>query len=96
MSSSPETFSVRLPPELRSELDRFATESKRSRSFVIKEAVAAYIQEHRAYEEAVEEALAEADKGVFVSGEATMKWLASWGSTHVLPAPEADIFPKKP
>lgn len=85
--------SVRLPNDLRDEVDRFARMSKRSRSFVVKEAVAAYMEEQRAYREAIDEALAEADKGLFVSGEAVDKWLASWGTDNPLPPPEPDIVP---
>jgi predicted transcriptional regulator len=46
----------------------------------------------KAYLAAIDEALAEADKGVFISGEAVSKWLASWGTPDELPPPEPDIF----
>ena len=88
------TFSVRLPEELRREVDEFAKATKRSRSFVVKEAVAAFMQEQRAYYAAIDEALAEADNGVFISGEKVMEWLASWGAKNELPPPEPDIFLK--
>ena len=39
------------------------------------------------------EAVAEADEGIFVSGEAIDRWLASWGTDKVLPMPEPDVFP---
>jgi predicted transcriptional regulator len=87
------TFSVRLPDDLRREVDEFAKASKRSRSFVVKEAVAAYMAEQRAYLAAIDEALKEADKGIFISGEAVDRWLASWGTDNELPMPEPDIFP---
>ena len=92
MSAPSETFSVRLPEPLRAELDRFAAERKRSRAFVIKEAVSAYMEEQKAYETAVQEALAEAEKGVFVSGDAVTRWLGTWGTGQVGPAPEPDIL----
>jgi predicted transcriptional regulator len=92
MADSSATFSVRLPDDLRQEVDDFAKATKRSRSFVVKEAVAAYMQEQKAYLAAIDEALAEADRGVFISGEAVSKWLASWGTPDELPAPEPDIF----
>ena len=87
------TFSVRLPEELRREVDEFAKATKRSRSFVVKEAVAAFMEEQRAYEAAIEEGEREADKGVFISGEAVKRWLLSWGTDNELPCPEPDIFP---
>ncbi|MBA3448522.1 MAG: CopG family transcriptional regulator [Pseudaminobacter sp.] len=93
MSGDSSTFSVRLPNDLRTEVDQFATLTKRSRSFVVKEAVEAYMQEQRDYLAAIDEAIEEADKGVFISGDAVDRWLASWGTDNVLPMPKPDIFP---
>jgi chitodextrinase len=53
------------------------------------------ITDDEAYLAAIDEALAEADKGVFVSGEAVIDWLESWGTDNVKPSPEPDIFPRK-
>jgi predicted transcriptional regulator len=90
------TFSVRLPESLRREVDEFAKATKRSRSFIVKEAVEAYMQEQRAYLAAIDEALREADEsGEFVSWEATLRWMRSWGTPDELPPPEPDIFVKK-
>lgn len=88
------TFSVRLPDELRQEVDELAKATKRSRSFIVKEAVETYMADQRAYLAAIDEALAEADKGVFISGEAVERWLMSWGTENELPPPEPDIFLK--
>jgi predicted transcriptional regulator len=85
--------SVRLPDNLRREVDEFARRTKRSRSFIVKEAVTAYMEEQNAYSQAIDEAIREADKGVFVSGEAASEWLRSWGTTNEKPVPGADIFP---
>jgi predicted transcriptional regulator len=53
------------------------------------------IADQDAYLAAIDEALAEADKGMFVSGEAVIEWLESWGTDNVKPSPEPDIFPRK-
>lgn len=90
-----ETFSVRLSPETRRELEEYAKAIQRSSAFVVKEAVEAHLSERRAYLKAIEEAVAEADEGIFVSGEAIDRWLASWGTDKVLPMPEPDIFPDR-
>jgi predicted transcriptional regulator len=87
------TFSVRLPPETKRELEDYAKATQRSSAFIVKEAVEAVLAERRAYLAAIEEAVREADEGVFVSGEAVMKWLESWGTENELPVPEPDIFP---
>lgn len=89
------TFSVRLPDDLRREVDQFAKVTRRSRAFVVKEAVAAYMAEQKAYLEAIEEGEREADEGVFISGDAVIRWLESWGTDNELPRPEPDIFPDK-
>jgi predicted transcriptional regulator len=96
MTESATTFSVRLPADLREAVDDYARATNRSRAFVIKEAVVGFMEEQSAYMAAIDEALIEADKGVFVSGEAVMEWLESWGTDNVKPMPEPDIFPDKP
>jgi predicted transcriptional regulator len=90
------TFSVRLPEDLRHMVDQYAEMTKRSRSFIVKEAVAAYMEEQKARLAAIDEALAEVDKGAFVSGGRVSEWLSTWGTPEELPAPEPDIFlPRK-
>lgn len=42
--------------------------------------------------EQIKAALLEADKGVFISGEAVDKWIESWDTENELPPPEPDIF----
>mgnify|MGYP003553343277 CR=1 FL=1 len=51
--------------------------------------------DEQAYLAAIDEALAEADKGVFISGEAVIEWLESWGTDYVKPMPAPDIFLSK-
>jgi predicted transcriptional regulator len=95
MSESASTFSVRLPEDLRKAVDDYAHATKRSRAFVVKEAVAGFMEEQSAYLAAIDEALAEGDEGGYVSGEAVIEWLESWGTDNVKPSPEPDIFPAK-
>ena len=90
------TFSVRLPEELRQEVDAFAKATRRSRSFIVKEAIEAHLAERRAYLAAIDEAIKEADEtGEFPSWEATRAWMDSWGKPDELPPPKPDIFTKK-
>lgn len=46
-------------------------------------------------EQAIREAIIEADKGVFISSEAMHKWMNSWGTDNEAPRPKPDIFLKK-
>lgn len=89
-----DTFSVRLPDDLRAEVDRLAESQKRSRAFIIKEAVEAYVADQQAYRQAVEEALAEADRGVFISGEKVFVWLEQLRDDPTTAVPEPDVFKK--
>lgn len=89
------TFSVRLSPETRQELEEYAKSTQRSSAFIVKEAVEAHLAERRAYLTAIQEAVEEADdSGEFISWEATSKWMRSWGTANELPQPEPDIFIK--
>jgi hypothetical protein len=36
--------------------------------------------------------LAEAEKGIWISGEAMTRWIESWDTENELPPPEPDIF----
>lgn len=90
----PDTFSIRLPDDLRAEIDRIAEATQRSRAFIIKEAVEAYIAEQRAYDQAIQEALVEANKGVFVSGKRVQQWLRDLQNDPNTPEPEPDVFKK--
>ena len=91
-----ETFSVRLSPKTKRELEEYARATKRSSAFIVKEAVEAHLAERRAYLAAIDEAIREADEsGEFISWEATRKWMHSWGTPDELPPPEPDIFTKK-
>jgi len=92
-----ETFSVRLSPETKRELEEYARATQRSSAFIVKEAVEMHLAERRAYLAAIEEAIREADEtGEYISGEAVDRWLASWGTENELPPPEPDIFLKAP
>ena len=89
-----ETLTLRLSPETKRELEAYARAMQRSSAFIVKEALEARLEERRAYLAAIEEAEREADEGVFVSGEAVVKWMRSWGKDNELPTPEPDIFPE--
>ncbi len=82
-----ETFSVRLPPETKRELEKYAQETRRSSAFIVKEAIEAHLAERRAYLAAIEEAEREIERGETVDGEEIIEWLRSWGKPEELPPP---------
>jgi predicted transcriptional regulator len=94
MPGSAETFSVRLPEETRRNVDKLATLTKRSRSFIINEAVEAYVNDRMAYLADLETAVQTAESGPGHSGEQIFKWMRSWGQADELPSPKPDL-PKR-
>ena len=60
-----ETITFRIPAKKRAELDRIAKIALRDRSFVLNEAVSAYIEVSRYHEAHIEQGLKEACAGKF-------------------------------
>jgi RHH-type rel operon transcriptional repressor/antitoxin RelB len=90
-SSAP--LSVRLPENLRDDLDALAKATRRSKAFIVKEAVESYVAAHRSYVAAIDDAVREADAGAMISQQATEDWLSRWGRDDEGAVPEPDIRP---
>ncbi len=86
-------FSMRISDELKKSLETISKISHRSQSQIATKAIAEYIEKNEWKLKASQEAKKEADKGIFVSQEAIVDWLDSWGSENELSAPQPDIFP---
>lgn len=84
------TTSFRLDDDLQEKLDTAANRMKRSKGWVINEALRRYIEQeelkHRMWEE-TQEALADIEASRVVSGEEVMKWLETWGTAAETEAP---------
>ena len=74
-----ETLSIRLDSAVKKRLDALANRSKRSKSFLAAEAVAAYVDAEDWQLEEIGEGIKELDSGQTVSHEKVSKWLRSWG-----------------
>jgi predicted transcriptional regulator len=88
-------FSMRMDKALRHQLDKEAELEDRSAAYLAQQAISAYLEEKRAWRLMLRDSAKELDKGVFVSGEAVMAWMKSWGTENELPMPEPDIFPQR-
>ncbi|WP_295880404.1 CopG family ribbon-helix-helix protein [uncultured Thiohalocapsa sp.] len=82
--------SVRMPDDLMERLDATAARLRRSKGWVINDAVREYLereelQQHRDQE--TREALAELEAGSLVDGDDVLAWLDSWGSDNELEPP---------
>ena len=79
-----ETLSIRIDPETKKRLDAL---SKRSKSFLAAEAIAAYVDSEEWQLGEVQAGIAELDREQAVSHEKVAKWLKSWGKPSETKAP---------
>lgn len=83
--------SVRLSDELQARLEETAERLRRTKGWVISEALAEFVEkEERAAErlERTKMALDQVDTGQVVDGDEVMQWIASWGSDNEKRPPE--------
>ena len=86
-------FSVRLDEGLKTSLDEEARREDITASQLATRAIRSMLDAKAAKRNAIEEAVLEADKGVFISNEAMNAWIDSWDTDEELPMPEPDIAP---
>ena len=83
---------LRVDAELKEKLDDEAHSQNVSASDLAERAIESYLEVCGAEREILKQRIAEADKGVFISGEAMHRWIESWGTENELPSPEPDVF----
>mgnify|MGYP000002876265 CR=1 FL=1 len=86
-------ISIRLADDNQEMVDRFAQMTKRSRSFVINEAVEQYMRDRIQHLEELTDAVADAKSGYGHSSNQIHTWMRSWGSDDEQSSPEPDIIP---
>ena len=86
-------FSFRLDPDLKEAVFREARLEGRPVSGLMRQATREYVGRMSRFRVMVGELEEEADKGVFISGEAMRAWIESWDTDNELPPLEPDIFP---
>jgi predicted transcriptional regulator len=74
-----ETLSVRVDAAVKKRLEALAKRSRRSKSFIAAEAIAAYVQAEEWQLGEIQQGLKELDAGQGVSHERVSTWLRSWG-----------------
>lgn len=85
-------LSFRTDPDKIEALDEVAQALDRDRSYVLNQAVDAYLEVYRRQTEHIRKAVAEADAGgPFIAHEDMKAWLASLGTAEELPPPKATI-----
>ena len=82
-----ETLSVRIDSETKKRLDVLAKQTKRSKSFLAAEAIAAYVDLEQYQIGEIHAGIAELDAGHEVSHEKVLEWLKTWGTPGETKAP---------
>ncbi len=88
-------ITIRVQPELKQWFEQRAKRKDRSLGYVVVQSMEQTKRSTEARDQMIRDAMAEADKGVFVSQEAVHKWMDSWDSENELPLPEPDVFLKR-
>lgn len=88
-----ERLSLRIDADLKKSLEREAKLEDRSVSYLAIKAIEAMLRDCAEKRAAIREAIAGADKGIFISQEKMDAWVSSWGTDSELSPPEPDIFP---
>lgn len=84
-------FSVRLDANVRARIEKEARRRNRTASFIANNAIKRYFDGFDAFQKEVDDAFKEAEKGVFISGEAMHAWIESWDTENELPPPKPDV-----
>ena len=82
-----ETLSIRIDSATKQRLDALSKRSRRSKSFLAAEAIAAYVESEEWQLGEIQSAIKDLDKGRGVSHEQVSKWLKSWGRASETKAP---------
>jgi predicted transcriptional regulator len=77
-----ETLSIRLDGTTKERLDALARSTKRSKSFLAAEAIAAFVRQEEWQLGETRDAIEELDGGNGIPHEKVEKWLNSWGTTR--------------
>ncbi len=89
MTATPTT--IRLNEQNRENIDRFSKLTNRSRSYIINEAVEAYIQDRIHYVEKLDKAVASIDSQPTYAGEDVFSWMKTWGTEEEKPLDQSPL-----
>jgi RHH-type rel operon transcriptional repressor/antitoxin RelB len=84
-------LSLRVPEELKDQLDYLSRSTKRSRAYLATEALGDYVRKNAWRAKELHEAIAEADHGVFISHESMLTWADKIGTGKKTALPKPDV-----
>lgn len=87
-------MSVRVPDALKDQLESLSHATRRSKAYLASEALTDYVNKNAWKAQELHRAIKEADKGVFISHEAMLRWIDSLRSGKKVTLPKPDVFLK--
>ena len=85
-------ITIRVEPELKQWFEQQAKRKDRSLGYMVTQSMEQTKRSSEARDQMIRDAMAEADKGVFVSEEKMTEWFLSLETDKELPLPEPDVF----
>jgi predicted transcriptional regulator len=85
-------ITIRVEPELKQWFEQQAKRKDRSVGYLVSKAMEQTKRSSEARDQMIRDAMAEADKGVFVSQEKVTEWFLSLDTDNELPLTEPDVF----
>ncbi|HQU17409.1 MAG: CopG family transcriptional regulator [Chromatiales bacterium 21-64-14] len=82
-------LTAHVPLQLVEKVDQLATRLERSRGWIIKQALSAWIEQEEERRRLTLEALADVDAGRVIDHQAVQAWAESLNTDHPQPAPQA-------
>ena len=80
-------LTAHIPLPLADKVDLFATRLERSRGWIVKQALTAWIDQEEERSRLTQEALADVDAGQVIDHQSVQAWADSLGTAHPQPAP---------
>lgn len=85
--SDTKVFTAHVPLPLAEKVDRLASRLERSRGWIVKQALAAWIDQEEERTRLTQEALADIDAGRVIDHQAVQAWADSLSTSQPLPVP---------
>lgn len=83
-------LTANIPLELADKIDQLAARLERSQSWIVKQALSAWVDREEERGKLIREAMADVDAGRVVDHEAVQAWADSLGANNPLPIPAVD------
>jgi len=88
MTATTKVLTAHVPLPLADKVDQIALRLERSRGWIMKQALSAWIAQEEERERLTQEALADVDTGNVIGHQAVQAWAESLGTDQPLPVPK--------